>query len=54
LALHFVLGYSVEEIAASTEVPANTVWSRLRLGKQALRKKLERDDRIAELVRSRE
>jgi len=54
LALHFVLGYTVEEIAASTEVPANTVWSRLRLGKQALRKKLERDDRVAELVRSRE
>jgi RNA polymerase sigma-70 factor (ECF subfamily) len=54
LALHFVLGYTVEEIAASAQVPANTVWSRLRLGKQALRKKLVRDARMLELFRSRE
>jgi RNA polymerase sigma-70 factor (ECF subfamily) len=54
LALHFVLGYTVEEIAATADVPANTVWSRLRLGKQALKKKLSRDSRITELLRSRE
>jgi RNA polymerase sigma-70 factor (ECF subfamily) len=54
LALHFVLGYTVEEIAESLGVPANTVWSRLRLGKQALRRKLERDARLIELLRSRD
>jgi len=35
-----MLGYSVEEIAAASSVPKNTVWSRLRLGKQRLRLKL--------------
>jgi RNA polymerase sigma-70 factor (ECF subfamily) len=54
LALHFVLGYTVEEIAATVAVPANTVWSRLRLGKRALRKKLMRDVRLLELLRSRD
>lgn len=54
LALHFVLGYTVDEIAASASVPPNTVWSRLRLGKAALRKKLERDTQLAEALQSRE
>lgn len=54
LALHFVLGYTVEEIAVAADVPANTVWSRLRLGKQALRKKLTLDVRLLELLRSRD
>ncbi len=40
LALRFMLGYSVEEIAVAADVPTNTVWSRLRLGKQRLRKVL--------------
>lgn len=40
LALHFMLGFTVEEIAQATGAPANTVWSRLRLGKQALRKSM--------------
>ena len=35
-------------------VPANTVWSRLRLGKQALRRKLGKDARMTELLQSRE
>ncbi len=47
VALHFLLGYSVEEIAAASSVPVNTVWSRLRLGKQRLRKALT-DERFAE------
>ena len=51
LASHFILGYTVEEIAAASAVPANTVWSRLRLGKQALRRKLERDGALAEMLR---
>jgi RNA polymerase sigma-70 factor (ECF subfamily) len=49
LALHFAFGYTVEEIAAAASISANTVWSRLRLGKQALRRKLGRDAQLAEL-----
>ena len=49
LALHFVLGYTVEEIAASAQVPSNTVWSRLRLGKRALKRKLDQHAELAEL-----
>ena len=36
LALHFILGHTVDEIAEATSSPSNTIWSRLRLGKQAL------------------
>jgi RNA polymerase sigma factor (sigma-70 family) len=50
LALHFVLGYTVEEIAAAAAVSPNTVWSRLRLGKQALRRRLKGDARLAEIL----
>jgi RNA polymerase sigma-70 factor (ECF subfamily) len=50
LASHFILGYTVDEIAVASSVPANTVWSRLRLGKQALRRKLERDAELAEML----
>jgi RNA polymerase sigma factor (sigma-70 family) len=35
--MHIVLGFSVEETADACEVPANTVRSRLRLAKQAMR-----------------
>lgn len=49
LALHFILGYTVEEIAASSGVPQNTVWSRLRLGKLALRRAITNDLRLGEL-----
>jgi RNA polymerase sigma-70 factor, ECF subfamily len=37
LVMRVVLGFSVEEIAAATEVPVNTVKTRLRLGKKTLR-----------------
>jgi RNA polymerase sigma factor (sigma-70 family) len=50
LALHFVLGYTVEEIATAAASPPNTVWSRLRLGKEALRKKLLQDESLVELL----
>ncbi len=40
LVLRVVLGFSVEEIAHSTEVSVNTVKTRLRLGKNALRRLL--------------
>ncbi len=49
LALHFVLGYTVDEIAAATASPPNTIWSRLRLGKQALRRLFANDKHLAEL-----
>lgn len=51
VAAHFVLGLTVDEIAAAARVPANTVWSRLRLGKATIRKRLRRDPRLAELLR---
>jgi RNA polymerase sigma factor (sigma-70 family) len=41
LAMRVVLGWSLEEIAAHSAVPLNTVRSRLRLAKEALRKRIE-------------
>jgi RNA polymerase sigma-70 factor (ECF subfamily) len=32
LAMHFILGHTVDEIAEATSSPSNTIWSRLRLG----------------------
>jgi RNA polymerase sigma factor (sigma-70 family) len=49
LALHFILGHTVHEIAEATSSPANTIWSRLRLGKQALRKILSENNDLREL-----
>lgn len=50
MALHFVLGFTVDEIAAISSIPSNTVWSRLRLGKATLRQRLRRSPRLAELL----
>ena len=41
LVLRVVLGFSIEEIAAITDAPVNTVKTRLRLGKNALRALLD-------------
>lgn len=41
--LHYVHGYSVQEIADLTETPPNTVRDRLRVGKSLLRKYLLKD-----------
>jgi len=41
LAMRVVLGWSLEEIAESSGAPLNTIRSRLRLAKEALRKKIE-------------
>lgn len=49
LALHFIAGYTVDEIAVATQSPPNTIWSRLRLGKKALRRAVKRDPRLVEL-----
>ena len=49
LSLHFILGHTVDEIAQATSSPANTIWSRLRLGKQALRRILNENRDLREL-----
>jgi RNA polymerase sigma factor (sigma-70 family) len=43
LALKVALGWSLEEIAAASDAPVNTIRSRLRLAKEALRRKIEAD-----------
>jgi RNA polymerase sigma factor (sigma-70 family) len=43
LSLRAVLSWSLEEIAAASRSPVNTVRSRLRLAKTALRKRIETD-----------
>src|SRR4029077_21217974 len=53
LALHFFLGYTVDEIAVTEAVSPNTVWSRLRLGKQALRRRLASDAALSGLLRGK-
>jgi RNA polymerase sigma-70 factor (ECF subfamily) len=49
LALRVVLGYSLEEIAEATSAPVNTVRTRMRLAREALRRRIEDDPRLAEL-----
>jgi len=48
LALRVVMGWSLEEVSASTGAPINTVRSRLRLAREALRRRIESDPRLAE------
>ncbi len=48
LAMRTMLGWSLEEIATSSGAPVNTVRSRLRLAKEALRKKIESNPSLAE------
>ena len=50
LALRVVLGYSLREVADATGAPLNTVRSRLRLAKEALRSRIEQDEALAELL----
>jgi RNA polymerase sigma factor (sigma-70 family) len=50
LALHVVLGYTVGEIAQTAGLPVETVRSRLRLAKQALRKRVLSNPRLREAV----
>jgi RNA polymerase sigma factor (sigma-70 family) len=54
LASHFMLGYTVEEIATTLDVSPNTIWSRLKLGKQALKRALACDARLSDLLRGRQ
>jgi RNA polymerase sigma-70 factor (ECF subfamily) len=48
MALRFVLGSSLDEIARISDVSANTVRSRIRLAKKALRAAIEADPVLAE------
>lgn len=48
IALRFMLGWSLEEVARVTEAPANTVRSRVRLAKKALRAAIEADPVLCE------
>jgi len=50
LALHVVLGYTVAEIAQAASLPVETVRSRLRLAKQALRKRVLNNPKLREAV----
>jgi RNA polymerase sigma-70 factor (ECF subfamily) len=53
LVLHCVLGYTVEQVAEATQTPRNTVRSRLRLAKEALRERIRADADIGEALESR-
>ena len=48
LALRVVLGWSLDEIASATGAPTNTVRSRMRLAKDALRKSIEKSPGLFE------
>lgn len=50
LALRVVLGLSLEETAAATSVPLNTVRSRIRLAREALRARIEAEPDLRELL----
>jgi RNA polymerase sigma-70 factor (ECF subfamily) len=50
LALRVMLGYSIAEVAAATGVPMNTVRSRLRLAKDALKSRITEDRALSELL----
>jgi RNA polymerase sigma-70 factor (ECF subfamily) len=48
LALRFLLGFSLEEIAQAVGAPVNTVRSRIRLAKEVMRVHLEADQELLE------
>jgi RNA polymerase sigma-70 factor, ECF subfamily len=48
LGLRVLLGWSLEEVASATGAPINTVRSRVRLAKEALRRKIEADPALAD------
>jgi len=48
LAMRTMLGWSIEEIARASGAPINTVRSRLRLAKEALRRNIEADPSLAD------
>lgn len=46
LAMRVALGFTLGEVAAATAVPLNTVRSRIRLAKEALRRRIEADPQL--------
>lgn len=50
LAMRVVLGWSLQEIAERTGAPLNTVRSRLRLAKEALKKRIESNPTLYEML----
>jgi len=50
--LHWMHGYSVQEIADITSAPVNTVRDRLRTGKKLLKSHLEKDPALRDWARS--
>jgi RNA polymerase sigma factor (sigma-70 family) len=50
LVLHCALGFTVEEVASAIGRPVETLRSRLRLAKQALREKIEASRDLAEIL----
>jgi RNA polymerase sigma factor (sigma-70 family) len=48
--MHFMLGFTIEETAAAADVPVNTVRSRLRLAKEALRERIALDPALRETL----
>jgi RNA polymerase sigma-70 factor (ECF subfamily) len=53
LVLRVVLGWSLPDVASATGVPLNTVRSRVRLAKNALRRAIDEDPRMADELRER-
>lgn len=51
MALHLILGHTAREISLMTQVPVNTVWSRLRLGRKRLRERLAEDEALGDEFR---
>lgn len=51
--LRLVYGYSIDEIAAMTDAPRNTVRDRLKRGRKQLKEKVRRDALLKEWVNSR-
>jgi len=48
LALRVMLGWSLEDVAQATGAPLNTVRSRVRLAKEALRRRIEADPALSD------
>jgi RNA polymerase sigma-70 factor (ECF subfamily) len=48
--MRVALGFSLPEVAAATQVPLNTVRSRVRLAKEALRKRIDADPAMLEML----
>ena len=53
LAMRVVLGWSLEEIAAHSGAPLNTVRSRLRLAKEGMRRRIEEEPGLADALEVR-